>query len=33
MQARIAAPQLLQRFVLDADSFLPDLRKIFYAAF
>src|SRR6266403_3211006 len=33
MPARIAAPQLLHRFVLDADSFLPDLRKILYAAF
>ena len=33
MRARIAAQQLLHRFVLDADSFLPDLRKIFYAAF
>jgi hypothetical protein len=32
MRARIAAQQLLHRFVLDADSFLPDLRKIFYAA-
>jgi hypothetical protein len=33
MRARIAAQQLLHRFVLDADSFLPDLRKIRYAAF
>jgi hypothetical protein len=33
MQARIAAPQLLHGFVLDAHSFLPDLRKILYAAF
>ena len=33
MRTRIAAHQLLHRFVLDADSFLPDLRKIFYAAF
>ena len=33
MRARIAAPQLLHRFVLDADSFLPDLRKILYSAF
>jgi len=33
MPARIAAQQLLRRFVLDADSFLSDLRTILYAAF
>jgi hypothetical protein len=33
MPTRIAAQQLLRRFVLDADSFLPDLRKLVYAAF
>src|SRR6266508_1852197 len=31
MRARIAAQQLLHRFVLDADSFLSDLRKIVYS--
>ena len=33
MRARIAAQQLLHCFVLDADSFLPDLREILYSAF
>jgi hypothetical protein len=33
MQARIAAPQLLHGFVRDADSFLPDLRRVLYSAF
>ena len=33
MPARIAAQQLLRRFVLDADSFLSDLRRVPYSAF
>ena len=33
LRARIAAQQLLHRFVLDADSFLPDLRTVPYSAF
>ena len=33
MQARIADQQLLHGFVLDADSFLPDLRRVLYSAF
>jgi len=31
MRARIAAQQLLHRFVLDADSFLSGLRKVVYS--
>src|SRR5215217_9326567 len=33
MPARIAAQPLLHRFVLNADSFLPDLRTVVYSAF
>jgi hypothetical protein len=33
MRARIAARQLLHRFVLDADSFLSDLRPVLCSAF
>jgi hypothetical protein len=33
MRARIAAQRFLHRFVLDAQSFLPDLRKVLYSAF
>jgi hypothetical protein len=33
MWARIAAQQLSHSFVLDADSFLPDLRRVLYSAF
>ena len=33
MPARIAAQQLLRRFVLDADSFLSDLKRVPYSAF
>jgi hypothetical protein len=33
MRTRIAARQLLHRFVLDADSFLSDLRGILHSGF
>ena len=33
MWARNAGQQLLHGFVLDADSFLPDLRRVLYSAF
>jgi len=33
LPARIAAEQLLHRFVLGADSFLSDLKRVPYSAF
>jgi hypothetical protein len=33
MPTRIAAQELLYAFVLDADSFLPDLRRVLFSAF